>query len=77
VSEAVEPVSNITQRNGKYFSLCAVFRVARGYFTLCVAHSTTKVVTNAKDTFEQRGTALHSALPFKASLEGYCGFQNF
>jgi hypothetical protein len=33
VSEAVKPVSDVIQMNGEYFSLCAVLRVLRGYFT--------------------------------------------
>jgi hypothetical protein len=73
VTEAVKPVSDVIQRNEKYFSLFAVFREVRGYFTLCVSHSTTKAATNAKDTIELRGTAL----PFKANSHGFCGFQDF
>ena len=63
--EAMKPVSNVIQTNEKYFSLFAVFREVREYFTICISHSTTKAATNAKDTIELRGTASHSALPLK------------
>lgn len=57
MTEAVKTLSNVIQRNEKYFSLLAVFREVRGYFTLCVSHSTTKAETNGKDTIELRGAA--------------------
>jgi len=50
MTEAVKPVSNVIQRNEKYFSLFAVFGEVRRYLALCVSHSTTKPETNAKDT---------------------------
>lgn len=77
MNEAVKPVSNVIRRNEKYFSLFAVFHEVSGYFTLCVSQSTTKAATNAKDTIVLCGTASHSALPFKATSQGFCGFQNF